>query len=209
MNIDIKCVAADELDIDDLTEFQGNLKKRNDADIEKITKSIKKHGFSFPFFVWPHDGINHVFDGHGRLLALKRMRAQGVEIPPLPVSYIDADNEAEAKELLLKLNSQYGSMSTESVAEFLDDIEIDFSDIALPAGYLSFIDEDDVSDFDFPDLKSGDRDSMCTMTFTLTEEQKKDIESALQSCGRFETEENPNENGNALAKIVGEWMSWK
>ena len=139
--IEIKCTGSDTIDIDQLTELQGELKERDAGDVEKITKSIKKHGFSFPFFIWAHAGengayINHVFDRHGRLMALKKLRAQGEEIPELPCVYISAKNEAEAKELLLKLNSTYGHMTAESVAAFLGELKIDFSEIALPDGVL-------------------------------------------------------------------------
>ena len=73
--IEIKCTGSDTISVDDLTEFQGELKERSAGDVEKIIKSIKKHGFSFPFFVWQNNGINNVLDGHGRLLAIKTMRA--------------------------------------------------------------------------------------------------------------------------------------
>lgn len=139
--IEIKCTGSDTIDIDQLTEFQGALKERDAGDVEKIIKSIKKHGFSFPFFVWAHAGengnyINHVLDGHGRLEALKKLQSEGEEIPPLPCVYVSAENEAEAKEKLLKLNSQYGHMTAESVAQFLDGLQIDFDELQLPDGVL-------------------------------------------------------------------------
>ena len=136
MKIEINCTGSDTIQLHELTEFQGELKERSAGDIEKIIKSIKKHGFSFPFFVWKNDGKNNVLDGHGRLLALKQMAAAGEEIPALPCVYISAKNEAEAKEKLLKLNSQYGHMTADSVAAFLGDIKIDFDELALPDGVL-------------------------------------------------------------------------
>ena len=132
----INCTGSDTIQLHELTEFQGELKERSAGDVEKIIKSIKKHGFSFPFFVWKNDGKNNVLDGHGRLLALKQMAAAGEEIPALPCVYISAKNEAEAKEKLLKLNSQYGHMTADSVAAFLGDIKIDFDELALPDGVL-------------------------------------------------------------------------
>ena len=132
----INCTGSDTIQLHELTEFQGELKERSAGDVEKIIKSIKKHGFSFPFFVWKNDGKNNVLDGHGRLLALKQMAAAGEEIPALPCVYISAKNEAEAKEKLLKLNSQYGHMTADSVASFLGDIKIDFDELALPDGVL-------------------------------------------------------------------------
>ena len=132
----INCNTQDTLPLSALTEFQGNLKIRDEADIAKIVKSIRKHGFSFPFFVYRKGKINYVMDGHGRLQALQRMIAEGERLPELPVVYIKAKDENEAKELLLKLNSQYGHMTADSVREFLGDLQIDLSDLALPEGTL-------------------------------------------------------------------------
>lgn len=165
--IQIKCKTQDTLDLSQLVEFQGNLKERENADYEKIERSIKKHGFSFPFFVWKHDGTNHVLDGHGRIGALNRMVASGEKIPPLPVVFVDCKDEAEAKEILLKLNSQYGRMTAESVREFLGDLQINFDDIALPEGILDLSTEDTLKDtvgddeapeveYDEPDSKPGE-----------------------------------------------------
>ena len=136
MSIEINCTGSDTIQLHELTEFQGELKERSAGDIEKIIKSIKKHGFSFPFFVWKNGGKNNVIDGHGRFKALQQMAAAGEEIPALPCVYISAKNEAEAKEKLLKLNSQYGHMTADSVAAFLGDIQIDLNDLALPDGVL-------------------------------------------------------------------------
>lgn len=141
--IEINCTGSDTIELHQLTEFQGELKERSAGDIEKIIKSIRKHGFSFPFFVWAHAGengnyINHVLDGHGRLMALKQMAAAGEEIPALPCVYISAKNEAEAKEKLLKLNSQYGHITAESVLEFVGDTDIELEDLQLPETMLKF-----------------------------------------------------------------------
>ena len=157
----INCTGSDTIELDQLSEFQGELKERSADDINKIIRSIKKHGFSFPFFVWAHAGengnyINHVLDGHGHLSALKKMRAAGEEIPALPCVYVSAENEAEAKEKLLKLNSQYGHMTAESVAAFLDGLKIDINDIALPDGVLDLgkLEPEETKDDDnAPELK--------------------------------------------------------
>lgn len=52
--MDYICNTADRLELGCLTEFQGGLKQRTAEDIEKIKKSIRRHGFAFPFFVWSH-----------------------------------------------------------------------------------------------------------------------------------------------------------
>ncbi len=165
--IKIKCKTQDTLLLSELTEFQGNLKVRNDADFDKIERSIKKHGFSFPFFVWKKGKINYCLDGHGRIGALQRMIAEGEQLPPLPIVYVSCKDEADAKELLLKLNSQYGHMTANSVREFLGDLQIDLEDLALPEGILDLslntedqetINDDETPEVDYeaePDSKPG------------------------------------------------------
>jgi site-specific DNA-methyltransferase (adenine-specific) len=134
--IKIKCDAEQTLELSQITDFQGDLKERTGDDMAKIKRSILKHGIAFPLFIWRSGKINYCLDGHCRTRALREMQAEGEIIPPLPVVYIHAKNKDEAKELLLKLNSQYGHMTAESVAAFLDGLEIDINDIALPEGVL-------------------------------------------------------------------------
>ena len=161
--IKIKCETKDVLDFSAITDFQGNLKARDDADFEKIERSIKKHGFSFPFFIWKKGKINYCLDGHGRLGALQRLVAEGETIPPLPVVYVKCKDENEAKEILLKLNSQYGRMTADSVREFLGDLKIDFEDLALPDGFLELSTDDAMKDTkgddDAPEVDYGEPDS--------------------------------------------------
>ncbi len=139
--IRIECKGADVLPLDAIEDFQGNLKKRGKKEIDAIITSIEKYGFSFPFFVWNGDGHNRCLDGHGRIQALCEMRKRGVSLPLFPVAYIEAKDEGEAKQKLLRLNSQYGAMSFDSVLEFTDGMEVDWEELALPGGFtLSFDD---------------------------------------------------------------------
>ena len=57
--IKIKCKTQDTLPLDALTEFQGELKIRDESDYEKISRSIKKHGFLYPIFTWKHGKKNY------------------------------------------------------------------------------------------------------------------------------------------------------
>ena len=159
--ISIKCDTKDAIDWHSLTEFQGGLKIRDDADINKAKTSILKYGWSFPFFVWASGKTNYVLDGHCRLLVLKALEEEGYIIPELPCVYIQAKNKAEAKQKLLRLNSTFGKMSKESVLEFAEDIELDFDEIALPDTTIVFSDEqtedasDTSGDDDAPALEEG------------------------------------------------------
>lgn len=192
--IEIKCSTKDTLNLSEITDFQGNLKERDNTDYEKIERSIKKHGFSFPFFIWKHDGMNHCLDRHGRLGAIKRLVAQGEKIPPLPVVYVDCKDEADAKELLLKLNSHYGQMTAQSVADFLGDLKIDFADLALPEGILdlssTLLPEETINDDETPEVELEEEpDSKPGMVYELGEHRL--------MCGDSTSAEN-------MARLMGD-----
>ena len=203
--ISIKCETKDTLELAELTELQGGLKERTDVDYDKIKLSIIKFGFSFPLFVWKSGKTNYLCDGHGRFATLCKMQKDGYIIPPLPVVYIQCKNKTEAKQKLLRLNSTYGKMTKESVLEFAEDLEINFDEISLPDTVIDFSDDADAVE-EFPELKSGDRDTQCTMTFVLSQEQVEIIKEALKKCGPVEDETNTNGNGNKLAEICKEYL---
>ena len=203
--ISIKCDCKDFLKLEDMTVMQGNLKERNDTDYEKIKKSILTYSFSFPFFIWKSGKTNYLIDGTGRHSCLLRMQEEGYIIPDLPVVYISCKDKKDAKQKLLRLNSQYGKMTKESVLEFAEDIDLNFDEIALPDTTIDFADDTDAVE-DFPELKEGDRDTQCTMTFVLSQEQVSIIKEALKKCGPIEDETNTNGNGNKLAEICKEYL---
>lgn len=127
----VTCDTKDTLPFDALEVFQGNLKKRNDEDYRKITESILKHGFATPFFVWKNKGHNWLLDGTGRYEALERMQIMGFDFPDFPVVYVKAGSDADARELLLKITSQYGKVSSKGLEEFIKGLEIDFDSLGL------------------------------------------------------------------------------
>ena len=87
--------------MEELHPLRGNLKFLSDEKYAKLKKAILKHGFSFPFFVWENRGKLYTLDGHQRDRALKRLQDAGYRIPPLPIAYIEAANEKEAREKIL------------------------------------------------------------------------------------------------------------
>lgn len=203
--ISVKCESQDLKNIAELTELQGSLKSRTDIDFDKIKLSIIKYGFSFPFFYTPLNGKNYILDGHGRFNTLCKMQKDGYIIPDLPCVKVECKDLKEAKQKLLRLNSQYGKMTKESVLEFAEDIDLNFEEIALPDTTINFSDDTEAVE-DFPELKEGDRDTQCTMTFVLSQEQVEIIKEALKKCGPIQDDTNTNGNGNKLAEICKEYL---
>jgi hypothetical protein len=132
--IRVTCKVVDFLPYDQIEPLQGRLKNRTDEQLDKICRSIIKHGWAFPEFIWNNEGHNYCLDGHGRQEAIPRLIEMGYTIPLVPVVYVEAKNKAEAKELLLKCISKYGTVTEEGFTEFLD-FNCDLIDFEIPEIY--------------------------------------------------------------------------
>jgi len=127
--IEIRCTAAVNLNLGDLTPLQGDLKELNQGNFDKLKQSILKHGITFPFFIWQQEGTNFILDGTQRDRVLKTMVDDGYEVPPLPCALIEAKDRREAAERILLISSQYGKMSNESLYEFISKNELGFLEL--------------------------------------------------------------------------------
>jgi hypothetical protein len=127
--IAIRCSAAVNLILSDLTPLQGGLKELGDANFEKLKTSILKHGITVPFFVWQSEGENYILDGTQRDCVLTRMAEEGYEVPPLPCALIQAKDRKEAAEKILLISSQYGKMTNHSLEDFLAENDLDLPEL--------------------------------------------------------------------------------
>ena len=135
--IKIECTGTENIDLDNLTELQGNLKDLSKENYDRLKGSIIKYGFSFPLFVWKSEGKNFIIDSHQRKKTLQKLKDEGYKIPPLPTVFINAKDRIEAKEKLLQLNSNYGKITQDGLYEFINEPDFEISqdmlqDIDLP-----------------------------------------------------------------------------
>jgi ParB/Sulfiredoxin domain len=211
--ITVTCRTADSLPLDKIVAFQGELKSLSKPEFEKLKKSIVKFGLSFPSFIWKQNGSAKCLDGHQRSRVLTEMRKEGWKIPEVPVVYVDAKNEKEAKEKILLLSSQYGRYSPESLYEFLTTADLEFADLSsiidlpqlnMDAFNLNFYGDPNVAGVEAPFLKDGDRPHFQQTTFILHDEQVEKVKVAIHIAkeqGGAKSDLNENSNGNALAWI--------
>jgi len=145
--IEIKCKGADTLPIDRILEFQGGLKELSKENEKKLRNSILKFGFIAPLFLWDDHGEWKLLDGHQRIKTLLKMRKEGYDIPLLPVDYIEADSEEDAKRKLLHITSQYGEFTADGFENFtfgldgFEDIRLTNDEFVLPDFEPATIDE--------------------------------------------------------------------
>lgn len=141
--IRITCESSGLMTLDELENFQGELKSIDAESFKKLKMSIEKYGFSFPIFVWG----GSILDGHQRLAAVRSLVAEGWELDGgrLPVVLIEAKDRKEAAEKLLLINSRYAEIEQTGFDQFVENYGIDFDDIAdlieIPEIDLSLPDE--------------------------------------------------------------------
>jgi hypothetical protein len=127
--VQIKCTGADEVEIDQLQNFQGNLKKLSDESYERLKKSIMDLGFSFPVAAWKDRTKIFILDAHQRVDTLKRMRAEGFIVPKLPVVWVEAADKTEAAKKLLAATSQYGEIQVDALHSFMEEFKLGIHDV--------------------------------------------------------------------------------
>lgn len=129
MQIRVEVEGKDTLSLESLTEFQGNLKELSKENYEKLKNDILTLGFISPIHIWKNKNKYFCLDGHQRIRTLQQMQKEGITIPPLPVVYVQAKNEKEAKQKILSLTSSFGEITKEGLYEFISDSGIDFKDV--------------------------------------------------------------------------------
>lgn len=114
---------------EELKQFQGELKKINKLQLEKLKENILREGFIAPIFIWN----NNILDGHHRLKALYSLFEEGHEIEggEIPVVEIKAKNKTQAGKFVLSYNTQYAKMTEEGLKDFIKDFDLNIEDLKM------------------------------------------------------------------------------
>lgn len=221
--ITIACQGAHALDLDEFTELQGELKSLSTDNYAKLRDEILTDGFSFTPHVWHNGGKNYIVDGHQRLRTVRQMvEKEGYFCPPIPVSYVMAENLNHAKRKVLAAASQYGVIERQGLYEFMTGAEITLAEVdtsfRLPEIDMEVYREEytTVSEHErrlgetsMPTLPSGARDPYQQMTFSLHDSQAEDVKRALIHAMEkpvVDPSGNDNRNGNALAAVCRRYL---
>lgn len=120
--------------IDDLIPYVGNAKQHTDKQVDQIAASISEFGMNDPIAIWHNpDGDPIIVEGHGRLLALKKLGRETVEC--IILDHL-TDSQRKAYTLIhnqLTMNTGFDleklSIELENVSS---DFDMDFYGFNLP-----------------------------------------------------------------------------
>jgi DNA modification methylase len=130
------------IDYRGLEPLQGNLKDLTEKNYDKLKRVLERRGFTVPVFIWKHDGVNYLMDGHGRQRVMLREQMNDDGNYAVPYILIEATDRRDAKAQLLEISSQYQTITQEGFDEFTDELENeDFEDVQFDA--LAFVGQGD------------------------------------------------------------------
>lgn len=129
LSVRVTCTGSRSIPLSELLDFQGDLKSLSEQSYQKLKKEILLHGMSFTIHAWSHKGKTYIIDGHQRVRSLRRMEAEGIKIPLIPISDVQASSWKEAKQKVLAGASQYGQVERDGLYQFLHESEIEFSEV--------------------------------------------------------------------------------
>lgn len=131
-----KCKTKDFLKLSEIEAFATDVKNRTGYDIQRLKESIMNNGFLFPLFIWKNQNV--IIDGKARYLALKQLEKEGNILKDVPVVFVEAKDENEAKEKVLQVNSRYGKITEGSLNFFAKDCKINISDLNIHLDKINF-----------------------------------------------------------------------
>lgn len=196
----------EELSVDSLIPYERNNKIHDVTQVDRIANSIKEFWFLQPIVI---DKNNIVIVWHGRLEGAKKLWLE--KVPCIRAENLTEKQIKQYRILDNKLNeSEYNLANLKAEIDSIWDFNI--WDIELSVDDL-FDDIFSVDDFgENFSLPSWEKAPFWQMTFTLADEQKKEIEEAIElvkQTDEYKTQMNfwnENSNWNALYCIVQQWL---
>lgn len=125
------------LSTDALKPYECNARKHEEKDIDAIVNSIKQFGFNDPIGVWGKDNL--IVEGHGRLLAAKKLGM--TEVPCIRLDEL-TDEQRRAYALAHNKTAELSSWLDDILAKELDDL----TDFDMSAFGFDEINNDDQPD---------------------------------------------------------------
>jgi len=217
--VDIKKVVINDYNPNEMSEAMYLKEKR----------SIERFGFVLPVVVREVDDKLVVIDGEHRLLAMRELHSQGVDIFTTPkkdhkipkgklnVKNLGEVTDAEAKQMTILLNSLRGEDDTIKRADLIKGLadEVEFANLVelLPFAEDELRNYIELADFDWEDYKSGedtrpDEDQKwVTLKFRMAQDQAAIIQSAIERLVRGVPITGENGDARALELMAGDCLA--
>lgn len=128
-----------------LKPYEKNARKHAEYDVGQIAKSIEQYGFNDPVGIWGKDNI--IVEGHGRLLAAKKLGMDKV-----PCIRLDDLTDEQRREYAI-MHNKTAELSTWDFDLLAEDIgELDFSGFDIDWGLPADVEETEIVEDEPPEV---------------------------------------------------------
>lgn len=130
-------LTVEEAPTDELIPYANNAKIHTNEQVEQICTSIQEFGFNDPVAVWDGPDGPEIIEGHGRVLAAKRL---GLE--KLPVIRLDHLDDAQRRAYThvhnqLTMNTGWDFAKLDEELDALAELDIDMDDFGFDSSPTS------------------------------------------------------------------------
>jgi ParB-like chromosome segregation protein Spo0J len=194
MGLKIESVLVESLSFD-----PNNARKHSEENLQAIAGSLDQFGQRKPIVV---TADNVVVAGNGTLEAARSLRWSKIDVVRVPADW--SADEVKAFALADNRTAELAEWDIGILSEQLGELEIagwDLSEIGFEKIEVSSV-EDLENAFDALTKDKGDIEQI---TFTLHRDQAETVRQAVEeakSLGDFVDTQNPNKNGNAIARVA-------
>ena len=188
--------------ISELIRAEYNPRKLTKVQEQDLKDSLTRFGLVDPILVnLNKERENIIIGGHQRVKVWESMGNTEVDCIELNLSL---DKE---RELNIRLNKNTGSWDNDFLQDYFEDEEL--IEWGFTYSEFEYKDIENINEVPFPDLGDGSDSPIKTMSFTVSVDQSKVIESAIKKA-KIELDcidsINENSNGNALASILKNYI---
>ena len=132
------------LPVESLTPYEKNTRKHEEYDIGQIAASIKEFGFSDPIGIWGEKNL--IVEGHGRLLAAKKL---GMEtVPCIRLDHL-TDEQRRAYAIAHNKTAELSEWDFDLLADELPEVDLSMFDFDFG---VDFDTEEEIKEDEAPDI---------------------------------------------------------
>ena len=128
-----------------LKPYAKNARKHEEYDVGQIAESIERYGFNDPIGIWSKDNI--IVEGHGRLLAAKKLGMK--EVPCIRLDDL-TDEQRREYAILHNKTAELSSWDFDLLAEDIG--ELDFSGFDIEWGLPADVEETEIIEDEPPEV---------------------------------------------------------
>ena len=131
--------------VNNLKPYAKNARKHEEYDVGQIAESIERYGFNDPVGIWGKDNI--IVEGHGRLLAAKKLGMK--EVPCIRLDDL-TDKQRREYAILHNKTAELSSWDFDLLAEDIG--ELDFSGFDIDWGFPENVEEKEIIEDEAPEV---------------------------------------------------------